>query len=115
MFRDLARTISLISPVVFLIIISNYFIDPGALYGFGKSEETILKNLLERKDHSLTIEEKNFKPIPVLKAFLQKSNSSFDNLVIGSSRALPVNKEIDLSKSFFNASVSSCHFVNPLN
>lgn len=95
--------------LVFIVTLSsaavfNYYEDPAGLFRSTRYEEGIATLLLENKNVANV---SNCDERLLQKYLIQKMQSPYDVLVLGSSRTLQINKNMFSNQTFFNSSVSA--------
>ncbi|HRS79493.1 MAG TPA: hypothetical protein P5203_20260 [Spirochaetota bacterium] len=103
----LTRKILYFAPIMAMVIITNYIIDPAYIYhGY---EKKIAGLLLEGKHVALTM---GFTEGKILINYINNTAEKFDIIVMGSSRAMPISSSSFPGKTFHNFSVSSASLSN---
>lgn len=105
-YRQSILTILLFTAVTLIAIMTfNYFVDPGNRFFHATAfEKEIAEALLNGKK---VMFHTNYNDRGVEKIFLEKLTERPDVLIIGSSRAMPINQASFHTTSFYNASVTS--------
>ena len=92
----------LVLPLIMMVGLINYAIDPARLFHLGK-EEQMAQLTLEGKEFPV---EANYDERIYQKKVIQGFKQANDVVVLGSSRSLSIGKEVVPTRSFFNSSVS---------
>lgn len=86
----------------------NYFVDPANIYKARSFEKEILTTLASGSNAAFAITLSQVDEVQILKKTVESFKEAPELLVIGSSRAFPINKNLFPGHSFYNASLSSC-------
>ncbi|HPN14344.1 MAG TPA: hypothetical protein PLA65_19960 [Spirochaetota bacterium] len=103
----LVKKIAFFLPVMAMIVVINYIIDPANLYH--DHEARIAGLLVEGKDVAIP---KGFNEGEILIHYLNNIKKNFDIIVLGSSRAMPISSASFRGKTLHNLSVSSASVQN---
>lgn len=98
----LVTKIGLFLPILVLVVLLNYFVDPANLFKGKNYEKGIAKILLEGKNIG-NID--NYNERFVQKFYINDLSERKDIVVIGSSRSMDINSQLFGVKSFFNNSM----------
>lgn len=102
MKRFLLKSTFFIIPLIILIILTNYFVDPANL--FSNDYEDGLAEILHDGKNAAGVYDYNERIFQ--KKYIEKMDSKLDLVVLGSSRSLQIREEFFDEDQFFNHGVS---------
>ena len=112
MIKDLRQLLIILFPLILLITLVNYNIDPGNIFKTRRFEKNIEKTLQSGRNAAFAITMSQVDEVKLLRDTIQTFSKPKHLVVIGSSRSFAINSSLFPNTSFYNASISSCSLAD---
>ncbi len=105
--KDIFKLVIFLFPIMLIIALTNYFIDPGNIYKTRSFEDGIVATLLSGRNAAFPLSMSQIDEVKILRSMTTHLMKDPDLIVLGSSRSLPLNNGMIKVNGFYNASMTS--------